>query len=282
MLDIFTIIWGGMIKSFLEVTLPSLMQPGNIPAAKDLLHNYNFYASEEAKDKISRSKLYPQFSQAVEVRWFPLQKGMWETTSNTMFQMELSAKERHYMLIMAPDNAVGNGSILNLAKFCDGNKNPILFGFPRVNEEGWQLICSLFQKGQLVSKRKLVTIAMKHIEQTTYPIELNITRWIVQGNSWRVRHNVPTPCILPDQQIINIFSTNPTLNSGYDHILPYWMVELGYPWYLIRHSDDFFLVERGRHLIQEGSGLDQRTWDQFRALKGLEFFDKEEVIWQGI
>jgi len=282
MLDLFTIIWGEeMIESYLEVTLPSLMQPNNIPRARELLHSYNFYASNEAMKTISESRLYSQLSQMIEVNWFPLQKGEWETTSDTLHQMKLSASEGHYMLIMPPDNAVGNGSILNMARLCR-TKNLVLFGFPRVNEDGWRVIQSLFKQGQVVSNRKLVTIAMKHLEQATYPVEPNVVRWIVQGNSWRVRHNVPTPCILPDEWVIETFSTNPTLNSGYDHTLPYLMVQHGYPWYLIRDSDEFFVVERGRHLIIEGSGYDSSTWHQLEALKSLEFFGKEEVVWQGI
>jgi len=283
MLNLFTIIWGEeMIESYLEVTLPSLMQPNNIPRARELLHSYNFYASDEARERVSQNPLLAKLTEVVEVNWFPLEKGEWETTSNTLHQMKISAAEGHYMLIMAPDSAVGNGSILNIARLCDGTRNPVLFGFPRVNEEGWQVIQSLFKQGQVVSNRKLVTIGMRYIEQTTYPIEPNIIHWIVQGNSWRVRHNVPTPCILPDRWIIEIFSTNPTLNSGYDHTLPYLMIQRGYPWHLIRHSDEFFLVERGRHLIIEGSGYDSSTWHQLEALKSLEFFGKEEVIWQGI
>jgi len=283
MLDLFTIIWGStMIESYLEVTLPSLLQPDNIPGANKFLHSYNFYASDEAKEKIRRSPLYPRLSEVIEVNWFPLQKGEWETTSDTLHQMKLSATERHYMLIMPPDNAVGNGSILNMAELCDGARNPILFGFPRVNEDGWQIICSLFKEGQTLSNRQLVTIAMRYIEQTTYRIEPNVVRWIVHGNSWKVRHNVPTPCILPDEWVIETFSTNPTVNSGYDHTLPYLMAQQGYPWHLIRHSDVFFLVERGRHLIIEGSGYDTNVWHQLEALKGLEFFGKEEAIWQGL
>lgn len=284
MLDLFTIIWGKeMTETFLEVCLPSLLQPENIPASRGLLHTYQFYATDEAKETITQNELYQRLTKELEVNWLPLQKGEWETTSDTLHQMQLGAAERHYALIMAPDNCVGNGSILNMAQLCDGSYNPILFGFPRVNDEGFQKLEEMIGAGQSISNRQLVTVAMAHIEQTTYPIEQGVPRqWIVHGNSWKVRHNVPTPCVLPDERLINFFATNPTKNSGYDHIVPYWMVEMGYPWHLIRDSDVFFLIERGRHIIIEGSGQDIATWDQFRALKGLEFFEKEEAIWQGV
>jgi len=282
-LNLFTIVWGEqMVQSFLEVTLPSLLQPGNIPASRDLLGYYSFYASDEAKDKIMASSLYKQLEASVSTRWFPLISGEWETTSDTLHQLRLSASERCFVLIVPPDTAYGNYSILNMAKLCEGAHNPILFGFPRINDIGFEKVKEILRRKGYFSNRELVTLSMGHLVDVTYPIEPNVVHWIVQGNSWKVRHNVPTPCILPDEWVIETFSTNPTKNSGYDHTLPYLMVEEGYPWYLIRHSDEFFLVERGRHLIIEGSGYDTNVWHQLEALKSLEFFGSEEVIWQGI
>ncbi|MBW2562388.1 MAG: hypothetical protein JRE40_16270, partial [Deltaproteobacteria bacterium] len=70
-----------MIESYLEVTLPSLMQPNNIPRARELLHSYNFYASDEARERVSQNPLLAKLTEVVEVNWFPLEKGEWETTS---------------------------------------------------------------------------------------------------------------------------------------------------------------------------------------------------------
>jgi len=281
MLDLYTVIWGRMINSFLEVTLPSLMQPGNIPGAKDLLGSYNFYASPNAKNKIEQSELYSQLDQIVEVRWFPMQKGPWETTSNTLFQMKLSAKEGRYMLIMAPDNAIGNDSITNMAKLCNGEYNPILFGFPRVDDHGWDELRKLYDKQIIVSNRKLVSLAMKYIGEIAYPIKYMIASRIIHHNTWIVRHNVPTLCLLPDKKTIDLFATNPTKNAGFDHVIPFSMVKLGYPWHFIKHSDIYFQVERGRHLLQEGIGPDTEHWNDEINFLGANFFVREEEIWQG-
>lgn len=283
MLDLYTVIWGKeMTEGFLKVCLPSLLQPGNIPGCANR-HTYTFYASEEAREQIKHDSQYRDLDHTLEVLWYPLQKGEWETTSNTLHQLKRSAAEGHYVLIMAPDNAVGNGSLQNLGKLCDGHHNPILFGFPRLNAKGWEELESLFINNLLVSNRQLVTLAMSHIEQTTYAIDNWCDRHgIVHGNAWLVKHNVPTPCILPDDRVTKIFSENPTVNSGFDHILPYRMIQAKYPWYLIRHSDIFFLVERGRHLIIEGSGQDQSSWDTVSQLLGVEFFNKQEAVWQGV
>lgn len=281
MLDLYTVIWGRMIHSFLEVTLPSLMQPGNIPGAKDLLSSYNFYASPRARDKIEQSELYPQLNQIIKVQWFPLQKGLWETTSDTLFQMKLSAKEGHYMLIMAPDNAIGNDSITNMAKLCNGEHNPILFGFPRVNDYGWDEIKKLYTKQIIVSNRKLVSVAMKYIGDLSYPISYMTTSRIIHQNTWIVRHNVPTLCLLPDEKIIDLFATNPTKNAGFDHVIPFSMVKFGYPWHFIKHSDIYFQVERERHLLQESVGVDTKTWKSELQFLAADFFIKQVEKWQG-
>jgi len=270
MLDIFTIVWGQMTDVFLELALPSLMQPGNIPAAKELIHNYNFYVSEEAKEKISDSKLYNKLIKEIEVNWFPLQKGEWELTSNMLYQMNLSAKEKHHMMIVAPDHALGNNSILNIAELTEKKYNPILYVNPRVCEEGYKIIKDLLKSGDVISNRRLVSIAMEYIEQAPYPIETT------KSNLWKVRHNVPTPCLLPDEKMISIFTTNPTKYGGFDHMLPYWMIELGYPWYLIRNSDTFFFVERGEHFVMETT----IPWNIRKQMAALEFFGKQEVIWR--
>lgn len=268
MLDIFTIVWGQLADVFLELTLPSLMQLDNIPAAKKFIHCYNFYTTEEAKKKFEADESFNRFTKEVEVNWLPLQKGEWDVTSNILYQMDLSAKEKHHMMVITPDLALGNGSILNMVKLVNKKYNPILYVGPRVYEEGYEIIKDLLKSGEVVSNRKLVSIAMEYIH-IDYPLEF------IECDKWLVSHNVPTPCLLPDEKIIKIFATNPTKYGGYDHILPYWMIELGYPWYLIKDSDIFFFVERGRHFVHETS----LPWDERKQITALEFFGKQEEIW---
>lgn len=277
MLDLFTVVWGEMIELSLEGTLPSLLQPDNIPASKGLLHSYNFYASEEAKQKITQNELYAELFQQIEVNWFPLQKGEWELTSNYLHQMRISAEERHYMLLVSPDNVYGNGSILNIARLCDGEHNPILYSLLTVSDEGYEILRSLFKARRVISNRELVSIGMPYMEGYPMPVEK-------RDNYWIVRHNIPEICLLPDDKILSICATNPNRYAAFDHFIPYTMVEMGYPWHLIRHSDIYFLVGLGRHVVRE-DGSNGRPpalpWRTEQQLLGLEFFGKEEVIWQG-
>lgn len=270
MLDLATIVWGELIELYLEGTLQSLLQARNIPAAKGLLHSYHFYASDEAKARITASELYAELSENIEVNWFPLQKGEWETTSNYLHQMKASAGDGHHMLIMPPDTVVGNNSILNMAKLCEEGHNPILFGFPRVDDDGFQILRWLFKERKVISNSLLVSIAMRHIEQACYPIES-------KGNYWLVRHPTPTLCLVPDAEIFDLCVTNPSPYGGFDHVLPYALIEGKYPWYLIRDSEEFFWAERGRHLFTKSGP----HWDIGKQRLGLEFFANQEEVWQG-
>jgi len=280
MLDLFTVVWGRMAESF-EVTLRSLLQPGNLPKAKGLLGTYTIYSDQETEEAIRESGTYGRLCQEIEVCWEPLHRGRWEVNSNILRQMEKSMAKGNYMLVMSPDWALGDGSLCRMAELCaTGEHNPILYGFPRVTEAGYEALKAKFSEGRPVSNRELVSLAMKHIEQMTYMVGVAMEHWILSNNTWIVGHNVPTPCLRPNDEIMEIFATNPTLNSGYDHSLPYILVEKGYPWHYINHSDTYFQVERGRHLIGEAV-LDPARWQTDKALKGLRFFDGLRQVWQG-
>lgn len=271
MLDIATVIWGKSIDLFLGGALPSVIQPGNIPAAKGLLHSYNFYASDEAKERITQNELYAELCQQIKVNWFPLQKGEWEITRNMLYQMKIGVEEGHYSLTVGPDIIVGNGSIFNIANLCNGKNNPILYGFPRVSDEGYEILTSLLKERKVLSNRELVSIAMRYIEQDCYPTEK-------KDNHWVVRHCTPTICLLPDNKILSICATCPNKYGGFDHSIPYTMITKGYPWYLVKHSDIYFQVERGEHLVSDNTSI---PWNSDMIIPGVKFFDKQEQIWQG-
>lgn len=282
-LDLFTVVWGVMVYSYLGVTLPSLLQPNNVPKAKELLGTYTIYTDPETERRLRSSRRFRRLCALVPVEIVGLQKGRGEVTSNVLCQLEKSAAVNRYLLVVSPDWCLGDGSLWNMAKLCAEDKwNPILYGFPRVTEQGWRLLVGAFRDRESVSNRELVSLTMRHIEQVTYPVETAIfDERIVHNNAWLVHHNVPTPCLKPDKATVELFASNNTLNSGYDHAIPYILVERGYPWKFIEHSDIYFHVEMGRHVIQEQT-IDRSRWQVVKALKGLEFFEQQGEVWQGV
>ncbi|HUV52332.1 MAG TPA: hypothetical protein VMW64_04570, partial [Dehalococcoidia bacterium] len=281
MLDLFTIVWGEMADSYLEFTLPSMLQEGNIPAARESIGSYTFYASDEAKSVITADRLYPQLEKLVPILWQPLQKGEWELNSNILSQMKASASMKNYILPLPPDVTLGNKSLLNLTGLINQNFNPILYSIPRITEEGCEALKSLLKAQEVVSNREMVSLAMKYFWKRAYPI-------VDRGDHWEVSCPLPAPCFLPDAELIDYFSQDTTL-TGYniDHCLPYTMVERGYPWHLINHSDIFFGVERKTQILTKkvselGIWRPEREEDIIKTRQAEEFFVRQSVqTWQG-
>jgi len=285
MLDLWTTVWGKKAQAYLDVMLPSLLQPGNIPAARDRIHSYTFYTNEETRETIQKSKPYAKLASLVEVVWLPLQKGEWEVNSNTLHQMKQSADEGHYMAVCSPDDIVGDESLLNLIKICQVGFNPILYPLPRVRPAAYPVLKAQLKRGT-VSNRELVSLTLKYLfhKHSRYPI-------FPAGGHWEVWHPTPTPILKPDQQIVEIFSTNWGANWGYDNCLPYMMIEMGYPWCLIPHSDIYFHVEIGGSSIgPNGLPINSPccTWMIDKARAEVLFFSPHRypnehlrTIWKG-
>lgn len=286
MLDLFTTVWGaaerhrGLIELYRDVTIPSLMQPNNIPAASKLIGSYNIYADGAAMAALNNSPLFQQMQQLCDTHLRPLQKGVGDTSGNIMFQMSLSAAAGNHMLIVSPDWTIGDGSILNMAKLCSqGQYSLILYGFPKLDPKAFDEMRATFRSGESISNRSLVSIAVRF---GGVKIQPNARDGPVTGilaeletETYSVYHRCPTPCLIPDQKIINFFLSNPTPNQGYDHALPMWMIENGYPWYFIDHSDTFFVVEEAE-AWRGGSG----PWGLDWLEKADVFFSQFQQIWR--
>jgi len=272
MIALFTIVWGKMTGSFLEVTLPCLLQNGNLPAAKELVDRYTIYASPEAKDRIINHPLYPKLSTLVEVEWEPLRKE--DGNSNLLAQMKKASERRNHMLGAAPDTAIGNYSILNMAKL---SMSPhVLFnGSVKISYEGLMEIKSFLKEKGTISNRELVSISMKHILAAAYTFR----RTDPNMECWTVTRSVYSPCFIPDQKIIDFYSDNPTPASGYDHVLPYFLVQNGYPWKIVGDSDVYFIAEAEfDQSMKVGAG----RWHPEMIKPSQEFFSQFTGIWRGV
>lgn len=284
MLDLWTTLWGNKVIAYLDIMLPSLLQPGNIPAARAYIHTYTFYTNDETRARIEESPRYAELKSLVEVVWEPLQKGEWEVTSNTVHRMMRSADEGHYMYVCSPDDIVGNESLKNLVPLCDGKMALIEYHLPRVRKSAYDVLKSLLMRGT-ISNRHLVSLTLTHLWRTVsrYPI-------IPNGDHYDVWHPTPTPIILPDRHIAELFATNWGKNWGYDNCLPYIMIEEGYPWMLIPHSDIYFHIEVGVSSSGPG-GVPMNspccTWKIEKAMATVHFFTPHRypnkglgTIWQ--
>jgi len=277
MLDLFTIVWDrvdkhrGLGRLYRDATLPSLMQPGNIPRAARMIGSYTFYADDTSREIITGDSLYQSMSQVIPISWRPLSGGAGNTTSDIICQMKLSMSAGNHMLIVSPDWLFGNGSIANMARLCqEEDYQLILFGFPKVDPRAFYELGNQLKHGRIVSNRELVSLGMTY--SSGYPIDI-ITH---DKNNWMVSFRVPTPCLKPDNDVVDFFATNNTPNQGYDHALPYWMIERGYPWYMVEDSDFFFLIEEAE-AWRGSSG----PWGLDLLSKTDQFFRNYRQVWRG-
>lgn len=287
MLDLWTTVWGKKAQSYLDLMLPSLLQPGNIPAAREHIHTYTFYTNDDTKQKIERSHLYRELRSLVQVIWEPLQKGEWEVNSNTLHQMRKSADDGHYMMVCSPEDVVGNQSLLNLIGIIRAGFNPILYHLPRTRNSSYRHMRAILRKGP-ISNRELVSFTLKYLYRKVshYPIFPHES-----GEYLEVWHPTPTPILRPDDDIVALFETNWGKNWGYDNCLPYIMIERGYPWHLIPHSDVYFHIEIGGWSELGPSGVPMNypccTWQIVKANACVQFFkpnnypnENLRTIWQ--
>jgi len=275
--DLFTVVWDkvdrhrGLAHLFCDATLPSLMQPGNLPEASSLVGSYRIYADDRSRGIITQSDYYREMEKLVSVSWHQLCKGAGDVNSNIIEQMRYSIQRGGHMLIVSPDWLFGNGSIANMARLCsEGKYQLILFGFPKIDPKVFYELGNRLKSGGTISNRELVSVAMA--DGGGYPIDI-ITR---EENNWIVSCRVPTPCIKPDSSVIDFFATNNTPNQGYDHALPYWMIERGCSWHIVDDSDFFFLIEEAE-AWRGGSG----PWGLDLLSKTDQFFRNYRQVWRG-
>jgi len=276
MLDLFTIVWDkadrhrGLAHLYCDATLPSLMQPGNLPEANSLVGSYSIYADDRSKEIITQSDYYREMEKLVSVSLLPLQNGVGDVNSNVMKQMEYSILQGNYMLIISPDWIIGNGSILNLSNICaEGKYQLILFGFPKIDPKVFRKIGARLRLGETLTNRELVSIGMAYGSEAMDVLYR-------EGNRWIVSFRIPTPCLKPDKRVLDFFTTCTSPHQGYDHSLPMWMIEQGYSWQMIGHSDIFFLVEEAEPW--RGSSND---WGLDLLSRADQFFRNYQQVWRG-
>ena len=275
MITFCTIVWGEMADMYLKGTLPSLLQPNNLPVARGLVSGYDFYASGEALGVIQSHPLYRRLEALVFVRWHPLQRGPWHVNSNILHHLERAAEEACHAALLPPDVVFGDGSIFNLAALTQQGFDLILWGYPKVDGEGFAAITEALAKG-VVSNRDLVSLSLPHVVNGAY------TLTPVGGERWYVSHRVPAPCLKPDSAVLYFWRQNPMPNGGHDHVLPHFMIQAGYSWHLIDQSDDYFQAELSTGWAGFGPDSGPRGWNPEMAEAYERWASQWTQVWQGV
>lgn len=230
-----------MLDWFLNGCIPSLLQPNNIPAAKEDIERYIIYTNGEALLKADPRFQHLQSLITIEIR--PLPGGENNVTACTVNALEHCSEANSYACIISPDHIYGDGSIVYIVGLCKGERaDMICYGFPRVKTSIVPMLHDKLKHG-VITNRELVRIGMDNIHQeTTTPGNgVNITK--IDNNTWDVSHTVPTVVFKATKIVLDYMRGNTTKNSLYDHCLPYHCVRQGMTFFYINDSDNYFSVE---------------------------------------
>jgi hypothetical protein len=220
-----------MIDWYVDYQMPSLLQPGNLPALKDA--NYFIYTNEPERisafvsNKISNLK----------VQVLPLANGRQDV--NACFK-DCASRIKGHLAAIPPDLIFGDCSLKNLEVLCE-KYDLVVYGFPRCRLEVVEDVIPIFKQNQTLSNAQLVSLAMKHLHRETSPPSVRIIR--TAKNIWEVRHSVPNPVLKISERSLALLNSIPSNNGLLDHCVPFLCVEAGMSYHYVQSSEEVFLVE---------------------------------------
>lgn len=226
-----TVVWGKMIDWYVDYQMPSLLQPGNLPALTDA--SYFIYTDEQERISALVSKKITN----LKVQVLPLTNGRGNV--NDCFK-DCASRIQGHLAVIPPDFIFGDGSLKNLAALCE-KYDLVVYGFPRCDVEVVKEVLPLLKQNGTVSNAQLVALAMKHLHRETAPPSVCIKR--TAKNTWEVRHLVPNPVIKINEKSLALLNSIPANNGLLDHCVPFLCVEAGMSYHYVQSSDEVFLVE---------------------------------------
>jgi len=267
-----TVVWGKMVDWYLDWNIPSLLQPGNLPALKDA--NYFLYTDEQEK---IRASIPPQVNN-VRVEVLPLVNGRGHVNDCVK---DRAARSPGHLAVFPAEFVFGDGSLKNLEAACQ-NYDLVVYSFPRCDLAITERVVPILKEKKTLSNPELVSLAMRYLHRETAPPHVLIKR--VNGHLWKVHHLVPNLVIKITDKSLSLINSIPTNNGLLDHCVPYQCIQAGMSYHYIQSSDEVFLVEptqRSLAFCHTEPYKKQTDWDIIAA-HNMEFWGKFELTWAGL
>ncbi|MFA5186399.1 MAG: hypothetical protein WC551_07990 [Patescibacteria group bacterium] len=271
MFNVHTPVWGIGGPAFLDVALPCLIN--NFRKCPEEIHVFTIYSSDESQHLIEASPKYQDLVSLVPVEWQPLPRGEWEVTSVVLREFQRALSEGHYVLQLTASCSFGDDCVKNMAELAAAGHNPICYPDLKMSPQGWEEVRDYIQDHGHLPNHALVSIGMKYILPAHHTVEQ------IGPQTWKATLKVFSIVMLPDQRVIDLFATNDTIGSGYDHVLPYYMVTLGFPYYVIPSSDIYMTADG--EIFSPRMKARQGLWRPDLSQAGEKYFTRYSVIWQG-
>lgn len=277
-LEICTVVWGPMLRMYIDACIPALLQPNNIPAAKDVIAGYTVYTN--APDLLRESSAFRKLNDIIPVTISPLKKGENNVTACLVDILTRDLSLGIYTYVLGPDFILGDGSFKYLAEVLREGKDQLFaYGFPRVTMKTYDHLVASFSRGEVVDNPQLVEIAMRDVHPESSDRDSGITITQRDARTWDVKHRVPTIVVKPDQDVVNYMLENSSNNSGFDHCVPILCVKNNFTVHYVNDSNNFFMVEptdRSRALCREIS----RSRDYHKlGIENRDHWDRYSCVW---
>jgi len=166
-----TPVWGSeYTRTFLEVTLPTLLAPGNIPAVPNLKECvYRIYTAPEDEALIRDSTAYAALTSLVRTEFVQIrQENDKYVTSSDCYRIALAhaSAARSAALLLIPDMVFADGGIRSIVRLLkDGKRAVLVMGLRAFKETMVPEVCAEFSHHGciIVPPRALVRVGMRHL-----------------------------------------------------------------------------------------------------------------------
>lgn len=167
-----TSVWGtDYVELFLDVTLPSLLAPGNLPSLTSLESSlYEIYTTELDRSRIESSPVYQALCSlmATVIRVMEHQNENKYIASSDCYRESLAraAHDGKALLFLIPDMVLADGSLRSIAAIMASGKRVALnTGLRLVKETAVPILLESYRSGTslTIQPRQLVSLALDHL-----------------------------------------------------------------------------------------------------------------------
>ncbi len=278
-----TAVWGSeYTDTYLNISLPSLLAPGNIPSLPAAHCTYKIFSPEADAERIRQSEAFKALAALVTVEFRPLnriQENPYITSSNCYRTATIEAgQSRATILYLIPDMILADGSLRAVKRFLDEGKRAVMVaGMRAVKETLVPEALARFRTGHAVSAppRQLVELAMRHLHpimqhhfyenEGSRGFNPSFFCWEVPGEGYVVH------CAHLHPVAVDLRGQRATLHGTIDDDL---LFDLGLSADELAYADDsddvlWFEISAGDRRIPPPIG--KRLWEILRWLNGATY-----------
>ncbi|WP_413992699.1 hypothetical protein ACMDCR_11735 [Labrys okinawensis] len=173
------VVWGASyIETMVDVTIPTLLSPGNIPALAQMpASDVTFYTRVEDEKLIRKAPSVQSLARLIDVRYAHIDPTVEATIYVAMSKAHSAAAHRAqaegaHAIILAPDILVADGSLASVVRLAVVGKRAVMTIGPRLTQESALpalRTCLAGDDGGILrlAPRQMVRFALDHLHRET-------------------------------------------------------------------------------------------------------------------